>query len=106
MTPPQTDSEAVVVTASSSTTPKIPYGHRGGQVALPSGSGITSLTWYTHDPVNDARNAAYEEDGSTAVAQTGLQAGRSYPIPAALFGAIAIYAVGNTGGQIVITRKS
>src|SRR4051794_21654090 len=105
MNNPDTGHQLVNVTTNVATTEAIPYRRRGGEVHIPSGSSITSLTWSSLDPVNSQRDAAYSEDGTTAVVQSGLAAGKAYPIPDALFGCATLYAVGNAAGTIVITFK-
>lgn len=109
---PEFGYKAVSVTAAHATTGEIDFrGARGGRFYVPTGSGITSITWYdapmprSYGVGSDAEYAGYEDDPTAAVAQTGVAAGKSYDIPAALFASGAIYPVGNTTGTIYVTQK-
>ena len=100
----------VALTASLSTTPEIHYhSMAGGTVYIPTGSPITSLTWYcAENPSGDATLAgtyiaAYDFSGSAAT-QTVVAPG-AYPIPVALFGAGMLKCVVNSAGSVTITLK-
>lgn len=105
MISPEVGYKSYSLTTSEGTSPAIKFQSRGGQIQIPSGSSITSLTWYTSEKSDGTFLPAYIEDGSEAVAQSGLLAGRSYPIPAALFGAPWIKAVANAAGAVIICDK-
>lgn len=75
----------------------------GGRILIPSGSTITSLTWLeSHD--GETFVSCYDADGN-AVSQV-VAAGRSYPIPDAVFASGILRAVGDADGTIHVTRKS
>jgi hypothetical protein len=94
----------VTLTASLATTPDIGYADfAGGMVHVPTGSSITSLTWYTsHDGTT---YIAAQDSTGVAVTQT-VAAAKSYPIPDALFGAGKLKCVANAGGAVYLTFKS
>lgn len=76
----------------------------GGFVHIPTGSSITSLTWYTA-PKRTAEGgtyvAAHDENG-TAITQT-VAASKSYAIPPKLLGAKWAKAVPNADGAVEFT---
>lgn len=74
-----------------------------GEVAVPNGSSITSLTYYIVSP-EGTYYAAYDSAGS-AVTQT-VAADRAYPIPPAVFGSSRIQIRANAAGNVRITLKS
>lgn len=78
--------------------------YSSGSVFVPSGSSLTTLTWYAAEKCGGTYHAAYDSAGS-AVTQT-VAADRAYPIPAALFGASAIKAIGNAAGTVIVSLKS
>lgn len=85
----------------------IPNPGRGGQVHIPSGSSITTLTWASYDPKNATTHPAKTEaDLSVAVVQTGFSAGDSFPVPGDLFAASSLLVKGNLAGTILITQKA
>ena len=75
----------------------------GGRFQVPSGSSITSITWYDAPEVGGAYVAAYDEFG-VAITQTVSDA-KSYEIPTSLAGSAAIKAVGDAAGTIVVYAK-
>lgn len=86
----------ITVTASGSTSPKIPFGAAAGGVFIVDtvGGGANSLSWQvafgpeaTPVPVNDG----------TADVSTTIVAGKAYPIPDACFAAPFLVAVTNAG---------
>lgn len=73
--------------------------YNGGNFTVPSGSSITTLTFYTaHEDVSASYIAAYTE-ANAAVTMT-VAASRRYPLPAALAGAHFIRATGNAAGTL------
>lgn len=95
------DSVALLTTSSS---PRIDISkYAWGEIYIPNGSAITTLTYYTAYP-NGTYFAAYDSAGA-AVTQT-VAADRSYPIPAAMFGASLIQIRANAAGTVHITLKS
>jgi len=86
------------------TTPELAFQHAaGGTVFVPSGSSITSLTYYaataiggTYLPLNDA--------SGSAVTQT-VAAGKAYDLPAACFGCCALKIVANAAGSVDVSLK-
>ena len=95
---------SIAVTASSTTSATIDSStSSGGLVVIPTGSGLTSFTWYASaDGVTFV--AAYDETG-VAITQT-VAAARAYEIPASLFGARYLRIVGNTTGTVAVSLKS
>ena len=95
---------SIAVTASSTTSATIDSStSSGGLVVIPTGSGLTSFTWYASaDGVTFV--AAYDETG-VAITQT-VAAARAYEIPASLFGARYLRIVGNTAGTVAVSLKS
>ncbi len=97
------DSVSVETTVASCT--EIPYEKAsGGQLYIPAGSGLTSLTWHAAENDGATYLPAHNEAGS-AVTQV-VAAEKSYPIPVALFGCAALKVVGNTSGTIKVVTKS
>lgn len=74
-----------------------------GIVYVPSGSTITSLTWYAAYERGGTFYAAYDSNGD-AVTQT-VAATKAYPIPLALAGAVALKAVGDADGTVYVSLK-
>jgi hypothetical protein len=100
--------QTAAVTATLASTAEIHFGDfTSGTVHIPSGSSITTLTWYTSDEPGGTFLAAYDSDltAPAAIVQT-VAAGCSYPIPFDLAGARALKAVGNAAGNIDVSMKS
>lgn len=94
----------IPVTAAEATTGVIPFGSDVvGRVEIPTGSTITSLTWYDHYLETGTFVAAYDETGAALV--TVVAAGRSYPIPSDLAGSRFLKAVGDAAGTIYVHLK-
>lgn len=74
-----------------------------GRFQVPTGSDITTLTWYDAPKPGGTYVAAHDSEGN-AVTQT-VSAAKSYPIPTALQGAGAIKAVGDAAGTIAVYMK-
>lgn len=92
------------ITTSLATTPEIPFSDQiVGQLYIPAGSSITSLTWYAAPNYDATYLVAY--DAGTNGAQT-VAAGRSYKIPVELAGARYLKAVGDAAGTIYVSLKS
>lgn len=95
---------AVTVDTTAAACKEILYGeYTSGMVVV--GTGITSLTWWIAPVAGGTYGAAYDYD-EVAITQTGLTAGRAYPIPLALIGSVAIKAVANAAGTIDISLKA
>lgn len=84
------------LTASASTTPKIPFGAAsGGAIIVDSlAGGATTISWHLCFDVANAPQPLY--DGATAVT-TAITAGRAYAIPDAAFATPFICGVLNAG---------
>jgi hypothetical protein len=79
-------------------------GWAGGMVYVPTGSSITILTWYAAKYPTDTYLPAYDGLGN---AVTSIVVGpMAVPIPAALFAAGVIKALGDAAGTIGVTLKS
>lgn len=86
----------------------IPFaGASCGRIHVPTGSSITSLTFYDSPTESGTFIASYDDTATTpvAIALTGLSAAKSYPIPAKMFGAAYIKLVGNADGVVDIVIK-
>ncbi len=93
------------LTASAGTTPEIDISHHAwGCIFIPTGSGITSLTYHSAPRYGGTYLAAYDA-ALAAITQT-VSAAKAYPVPAALFGAGAIRIVANTTGNVIVSLKS
>ncbi len=75
-----------------------------GQVRIPSGSPITSLTWYS----GDTRGGPWYpvQDGAGNGVTSTVAAGNSCLIPAACFACAFLLAVGNSAGTMNLDLKS
>lgn len=95
----------VALTTSAATSPAIDLSKWAwGEVFIPSGSPITTLTYHVAPTLGGTYLAAYDSTPA-AVAQT-VVAGRAYPIPSPLFGAAAMRIVVNAAGSVLISLKS
>lgn len=97
-----------------STSPPIDFeDFSGGQIHIPSGSSITTLTWFTAPAAVDAVSAetkpgtfvAAQDSAGAAVTQT-VSAAKSYPLPTVLFGAAYLQCRVNTNGSVDLTLKA
>jgi hypothetical protein len=75
----------------------------GGQVAVPTGSSITTLTYHATAIQGGTYLPLYDAAGS-AVAQT-VTAGRVYAMPEAVFGCAFLKIVVNAAGSVEIVLK-
>lgn len=87
------------------TTEEIMIGnHATGTVGIPTGSPITTLTyWVSHDGVTYI--PLYAVDNAAAVTQTVAQT-RAYPIRSEAFGARFLKLVANTAGDVYVSLKA
>lgn len=100
-----TEQQTYAVTNSASTTAEMVIeDFSQGEVFVPTGSGLITLTWHVAEKAGGTYLPAQDTSGS-AVATT-VSATKAYPVPAVLFGAAAIKAVGNTSGNIIVGFKS
>jgi hypothetical protein len=93
----------LAITASLATNPSFFYSDKvAGRVGIPSGSSITTLTFYdSHDGVT----FVLATDAATAGVLT-VEAGKSYKIPYELVGAGLLKIVGNAAGDIYLNLKA
>lgn len=82
----------------------IPFGHAsGGEVRIPAGSSITSITWWSCDTDTGTFLACYDS-ANAAVTQT-VAASRAHSLPASLIGRGFLKGVTNADGVAdVVTR--
>ena len=82
----------------------IPFGHAsGGEVRIPAGSSITSITWYSCDTTEGTFLACYDA-ANAAVTQT-VAASRAHSLPADLVGRSFLKGVTNADGTVdIVTR--
>ena len=74
-----------------------------GRVHVPSGSSLTTLTWYASLEKNGTYTIA--RDSSNANVTSTVAAGHSYQFPSALVGARFLKIVGNAAGVVGVTLK-
>lgn len=95
----------VSVTAAVATTEEILFGsYSMGHIQVPAGSSITSLTFHTAEKKGGTYLAAQDYDGNAIVLT--VAAGKSYPIPLAISGAVAFKMVGDAAGDVAVPMKS
>ena len=93
------------LTTSATTTPEILIeGAASGEVFVPTGSPITTLTFHAAMNTGGTYTPMYDASG-VAVTQT-VAAARAYPLPAIAFGAATIRIVVNAAGSVGICLKS
>jgi hypothetical protein len=96
---------SVVVNTAAATSGEILFTEFGGGFFyVPTGSSITSITWYTAPASGGTYLAANDEDG-VAIVQT-VAAAKAYAIPSGLFGACVLKAVGDAAGTIDVFMKA
>jgi ABC-type microcin C transport system permease subunit YejB len=74
-----------------------------GEIAIPTGSSITTLTYFVAMP--SGTYFAAQDATPAAITQT-VAATKAYPIPAALFGSALIQIRANAAGTVFINLKS
>ena len=74
--------------------------YSSGEIRVPSGSSLTTLTWYSGDAIAGPWYACGD-----VTAQT-VTAGDAYQIPVALFGSRFLLPVGNGTGTINLDLKA
>lgn len=86
------------------TTAEFSYGDfRDGFVIVPTGSSVTSLTYWVSGSSGGTYIAAHDASG-TAITQT-VAGAKAYALPAALAGARWVKIVSNAAGTVTITAK-
>lgn len=100
----QSTKQVVSLTNSIDTTETINIsGMASGTVGVPTGSSVTSLTyWVSHDGTTYI--PLYAVDNSAAVTQTVAQT-RAYPIRSEAFGARFLRIVANASGDVYVSLK-
>ncbi len=109
------------LTTSLGTTPPIPMeGFAGGTIYIPSGSPITTLTWYgsprdssSQDPLTPASNTQpaptfyplHTNDSLDTAETLTVSAGNCYNLPADVFGFGALKITVNSAGQVELSMK-
>ena len=80
---------------------------RGGRIIIPTGSSITSITFYEWYQDTGTFLPCYDDTSTTpvAIALTGVAGGKTYPIPAKLFGSKYLKFVGNADGTVYVLLK-
>jgi hypothetical protein len=98
------------LTTAQGTTGRLNYEDASGaRIYIPAGSSITTLTYYDA-PVDEADDttvwyeAMDDADTPAAIVRT-VEAGKSYPIPEALFGARFIAIKADAAGDVYVTKK-
>lgn len=75
-----------------------------GQVYVPSGSALTTLTF--HSAPNSSGVYLPAQTGAGAALTLTVEAGKCYPIPATIFGAALMKMTGNADGVVHLSLKS
>lgn len=84
----------------------LPFGgYASGRIYVPAGSSLTTLTFYDAPYAEGTFVASYDDAGTPAAITLTVSAGKSYPIPAKLYGAGAIKIVGNAAGTVDVSLK-
>lgn len=100
-----TTGKTVTLTTSAATTPEIDIARFAwGEIYIPTGSSITTLTYHVAPEMGGTYLPAQDSSG-TAVTQT-VGAAKAYPVPAAIWGAYAIRIVANAAGAISVSFKT
>lgn len=91
------------LTASSATTEELENVAQfaGGQIIIPAGSPITSLTYYVAEKKGGTYVPLYDSTG-TAVTQT-VSAGKAYSMPSAIYGSQVMKIVVNSAGSVYVS---
>lgn len=93
----------IAITAALSTTYSMDFRKwAGGNVMIPAGSSITTLTFYSS--LDDGNFIPLYDSNASAVSLTVVASG-SYPLPDAVFGCGDIKMVGNAAGNVDILLK-
>ncbi len=101
----QCTGETVALTTSAGTTPAIDIARfASGEILIPTGSTITTLTYHVVNISSGTYTPAYDSAGN-AVTQT-VQQTRAYPIPSAVFGASGIKIVADAAGSVSYCLKT
>jgi hypothetical protein len=100
----RTRTDALALTTSTTTTAQLAYGaYSGGTIHVPTGSSITTLTYYAYDHEAAAYSALYDADG-VAVTQT-VAATNAYPILDSAYGVRTLVLVANAAGTVNVDLK-
>ena len=88
-------------------TPEIEIGWAAsGEIFIPTGSSITTLTYYASPISGGTYVAAYDSAASPVAVTQTVSAAKAYPIPASVFGAGQIKIVANEDGAITMCLKN
>lgn len=100
------DEKVITITASVATCEAVDYqGSAGGEIYVPAGSSLTTLTFHVARKPEGTFHAAYDGEAPPAAVTLTVAAEQAYPIPDAIFGAGAFKMVGNTTGSVTVTLK-
>ena len=98
---------AIAVTTSLSTTAEIEFSNCvSGEIYIPAGATVTTLTWHTSPTRGGTYLAAYDSAATPAAVTQTVAASRAYPIPVALAGCAFIKAVGDAAVSIGLLAKT
>lgn len=96
--------ESVAVDTVLADSDEILYGEfASGQIHVPNGSSLTTLTFHTSHKQGGDYEAAHNQ--SNAAVTMTVAADRSYPMPTELAGATAVKITGNADGTVNICLK-
>lgn len=94
--------ETIACTTSVSTTARVlREGFPFGSFQVPTGSSITSVTWYGSNYASEAGGSAKDEDGVAVQVQT-VSAGEIHSLPSSLCGYKYVLPVTNAAGDLYL----
>lgn len=100
------DEKVITITTSLATCEAVDYqGSAGGEIYVPAGSSITTLTFHVARKPDGTYHAAYDGASSPAAVTLTVAGGNAYPLPDAIFGAGAFKMVGDAAGSVSVTLK-
>ena len=77
----------------------------GGRVHVPAGASSTTLTFYDSSDDGTTFHAAWDDAATPAALARTVAAGRSYPIPDALFAAERIRIKSDAAEDVIVVLK-
>lgn len=102
----QFEIQAVTLNTSEATTPVIEFGGaNNGTIYIPTGSGITSLTYYAGYDTTVAFLPLNTNVGTPVAVTQTVAAAKSYDLPDAVRGARFLKIVTNASGAVIIVCK-
>lgn len=101
-----TGRQVASLTTSISTTEEIPVGDfSGGTVHVPTGSSITSLTYWAATELGGTYLALYTSVPTPVAVTQTVSGAKSYDLPAACFGCVGLKIVADAAGDVTLSLK-